>query len=204
MSDPITNPAILFKMALRNAGSNAQGPEHFTYRVKALNATAALQENTFSTTEKIVRPGSVNAPEYETTYFVAVSPAGDPSLYDYNWDSTLSIKAYGTIYWNDVVVAGHQETKLTEVTGGWAFADRHVRIISRTVNYGASGFSYGHLWVTQASDNHHPGCCSFTYYAPSSWVPISFADKRAFGENTQATLTVGGGTWGLTLFVEYN
>jgi hypothetical protein len=126
------------------------------------------------------------------------------STSDEDWDSSYSVKAYSTYYWDKYKSTnGDGFKKLTKVTGGWTISDNKVSITSREVRYGASGGAlrddgtHGGS-VIQDSGPLYPSSNSFSYDAPKNWKPVSDW-ASTIGVNTKATLKLGTETWTLKL-----
>ncbi|MBY0085790.1 hypothetical protein [Brevibacillus brevis] len=121
---------------------------------------------------------------------------------DEKWDSSYSVKAYSTYYFDRYYDQnGLPYRDLTKVSGGWVIDDSSVAVTNKEVWFGASG---GALrtdgtaggTVIQDSPHYFPTSLSFSYSAPSSWRPVADS-ASSIGVTTKATLKRNTSTWTL-------
>ncbi len=212
---PITNPATLFYDAQHGISAVAHSPFHLSAAMinqRGKNVSRQFGVQTFSTTQIVKKVQLSNGikQDYVTTGFAVANTGSDPSYNNTNWDSTGAVEAYGTIYWDNVISQGRNETLLSKVTGGWNNNDNLITLQNPTVNFGEEGVSLRSSGGTYNTSNQYidglrPFSWPFTYYAPSSWHAIETPPVfRIFGQYTSVTLVRGSSSWSLTLTDEYN
>ncbi|MGN7471701.1 hypothetical protein [Brevibacillus sp. SAFN-007a] len=121
---------------------------------------------------------------------------------DEKWDSSYSVQAYSTYYFDRYYDQNNLAyKKLTSVSGGWNIDDSSVAITAREVWFGASGGSLQDNGtaggsVIQESPHYKPTSNSFSYNAPTHWKPVAdFAS--VVGVTTKASLKRNSSTWTL-------
>ncbi|USG65935.1 hypothetical protein NDK47_00835 [Brevibacillus ruminantium] len=205
--------SALFEMAKNNITEYKEPP----------NARATLSKDgnvqnvrVYQTTKRLKTERNIASGDqkdsYVTYYFYGVpkeaidneSISTFGSTSDDDFDSSYSVQAYSTYFWDRYKdTNGNGYKKLTKVTGGWTIHDNKVSITNREVKYGASGGSlrddgtHGGS-VIQDSGILKPTSNSFSYNAPTSWKPV-FEGAGTIGVNTTATLKLGSETWTLRL-----
>lgn len=86
------------------------------------------------------------------------------SKYEEDCDSTLSVKAYTTIFYDRKTENQREYVRLTKVTGGFDIMDRNVVVESQQLSYGQ-----GSAFDTPQSATKTPTTWSWSYTTPSSW-----------------------------------
>lgn len=133
--------------------------------------------------------------EYATTFF-AVVPLGSGQENDHGYDSSISVKAYSTIYWS----INDGKHLLTRVSGGWTILDSLVSISNRSVTMSTNGWlklgsPTGYI---QQVTTKYPTGNTFDYTTPTSWVPVTMTGgtpKCSLGASQQVTLHRTTETW---------
>lgn len=121
-------------------------------------------------------------------------PSGDIS------DSTYSVKAYNTIYWQKTQGTKGTAYKLTKVTGGWRIVDNTVSVSNCMLRYGCTGFGTNDPTTTQRKEiasvsNNFSRSTGFTEYI--------YQEGGVMGANMTLTLERGSSSvW--TLYAENN
>lgn len=98
----------------------------------------------------------------------------DASKSDSKWDSTIGVKAYSTVYYdNKTDPRGSKHWDMSKVKGGWKVTDNRYSLSGMKVTYGQNGWSY---WkggvVTGQVSTKYPKGTTFSYTVPSSWKPV--------------------------------
>ena len=84
--------------------------------------------------------------------------------YEEEYDNTLSVKLYTTIYYTRKVESGKDYIKLTRVTGGITDIDSFISVTKQVVTLGCFSRAVGNQRQT-----FYPTSSSFSYNAPSTW-----------------------------------
>lgn len=178
-----------------------------------LQFEASLEENSKSNKEKIElkatsqllkqtkKSDGTTISTYTTTIFTqdvsknigVLSQGSNRDL----WDGSLSVRAYSTYTFDRYEANGYVYHDILSCSGGWQRSDSTVGMSNRIVTYGASGPRYSNDAFVQQSNTAYPSGNTFSYTAPSSWVPV----KTSFsvGVSTWVTLSKGGSVWTLKL-----
>jgi len=190
---------------------NREVEKNFVAKV-VLQSTDGLENGTVQTysTSQLLKVSEVNGDKietYATTTFYDIS-----DLYNGNfqtndssnkskYDSSISVRAYSTVYYTTSSIDGEDYTDLTKVSGGWTILDSTVSLSNRKVNFGATGWAKSGVGYVQQTSYNNPTSNSFSYSAPSSWAPISVVSTgRIFGVTTWVTLKRGtNSVWELQL-----
>lgn len=135
---------------------------------------------------------------FATTYFADVKSSYLEDQYREQWDGSLSVRAYSTVYYSIISNQGINYYKLSKVTGGWYKADNTVSLSNRQVTISNQGFILGG-GISNTILYKYPTSNSFSYLCPSSWPPVAAYTNYFPGCITSVTLTRGGGSWVLQL-----
>ena len=124
--------------------------------------------------------------------------------YEEEFDSTLSVKIYTTLYYDRKTENNTSYVLLTKVTGGTNFYDSHVTLVNQLVRYGCDGRLSPFQEVTQ-----RPTANPWSYTTPSSWNYVSEAENiTTIGAYYEVELTRGNpnSSWihGLSNFLVLN
>ncbi len=127
--------------------------------------------------------------------------------YNMTKDSTYSVRAYSTIYWNeyedqDEILYGNLE----KVIGGWQILDSRVYLSNRHVINGQYGWTMTNRYK-QYSQNKYPSSNTYSYTTPSSWLPVKFnpsAPPMELGSTSNVTITFGSNSWSFQFTNNYN
>ncbi|MDE8563289.1 hypothetical protein PNH38_05235 [Anoxybacillus rupiensis] len=144
-----------------------------------------LNVETFETSQLLetreYEDGSVEKDYAITTFAIANEPTNTLSTVSdeggsqnrYKWDSTLGVKAYSTVYYSIVSdPRGSKHWDITSVSGGWQIEDNTYILSGMKVVIGQNGWSYWGGIVTAQSVTKYPSSRTYSYTAPSSWVPV--------------------------------
>lgn len=162
--------------------------------------------------QQIEKDGSITTEVAETSIIDLNDPVnqnavtwtpGSGNKTNEDWDTSLSVKAYSTIYYKYVTPSsgGKIGVLLTSATGGWTISDASVSISNRSVtlgcNGGVSAYSGGGTVANQTLQ-YYPSGNTFSY----STNFTKYVETDAFstvGCNTQCTLKRGtSSTWTLS------
>lgn len=140
----IKNNDVLFDRAVK--GLTDKDGDNFIPKAILVNDQTGEENSleTISTTQlaKIEKLSNDTVKKsYVTTSFVALSYDG--SQYKSKYDGSQSVKAYSTIYWDEVNYSGDPITyiDLISVDGGWTTSNS-VSVQNRKVRLGQAGFTY--------------------------------------------------------------
>lgn len=130
----------------------------------------------------------------------AIAPArAGGSTYKYDYDSTVSVKAYSTIYYSTKVSGGLTYYCLTSASGGYTILDSSVAVTSQSVHCVETGLNTSSFTI----DKH-----SYANPSSNSWSTstgfsdyIYLTDYGLFGAKYTLNLkrTSGSSTWSFTL-----
>lgn len=113
-------------------------------------------------------------------------------------DSSISVKAYTTIYVEAKDVNGTEHLRLTRTTGGWNILDSSVTLSDRHVTYGTSGASLSQdQSITRAILAN-----TFDIKPPKPFKFVNSELQYVIGSTSTATLTRGKTTWKLELVLK--
>lgn len=89
------------------------------------------------------------------------------------YDSSVSIEATLTIYYDRTTYREQSYVMLTQVVGGYRKLDRQVRVNYQYLTVGATGFPLnGGTPVTQNQEQNYESATAWTYTPPSTWEYI--------------------------------
>lgn len=165
------------------------------------NTKASIPVYTYSATQllKIEETKGFRTEHYATTGYLLTDDAGH--YYDYEWDSSYAIKAYGTIYWNKTYDPnGVAYYDLEKVDGGWHIADGTCTLSNRDVVLLQSGWVYGSGYREYRTVKY-PSRMTYTYDAPSNWEPVSDSAQYLVGQRSYTKINRGSHSWDLYLEV---
>lgn len=112
---------------------------------------------------------------------------------DEKWDSSISVRAYSTIYWSYVGT----KLKLDYVTGGWENQDSSIGIKDRYVILAQTDAGFLNQWIDGYLSQNN-----YTWYALSGWQPVQNTGGTTVGSTEEANiyeLINPSSTWGLYL-----
>lgn len=149
--------------------------------------------------------GEINTLYVTTSFFVVIDDGGGgggtnppsytDSQYTSDWDGSIGVKAYSTIYYNVLNINSREYTEIVKVTGGWTVTDYLLSIESKTVKIGQSNIYTG----TQVINYNNVGN-TFTFYRPSYWQPVETNFDYQIGAITKCTIVRGPlSSWELVL-----
>lgn len=215
-TEPITDLDILYERAENGISDK---------REKMINTKAVLQKigsNKLSEIDIVQTTQCIKITEedkgqkqtsYATTIFASIPNL--PSLlksydeydYDEDEDSTYSVRAYSTIYWNEYedqyeILYGNLE----KVIGGWQILDSRVYLSNRHVINGQCGWTMTNRYK-EYSQNKYPSSNTYSYTTPSSWLPVKFnpsAPPMELGSTSNVTITFGSNSWSFQFTNNYN
>ena len=203
-SAEIKDVKILFSRA--NSGISDIANEKGIKSAKITNLSSGEEKNieTKSTTQLLKRKKSKNGAitnNYATTSFATIknSDLNVMSLlrnkYDYaTEDRSYSVRAYSTIYWDEVVSDGITYYTLDHVSGGWSILDSQATISNRFVRLGQNGWVYGYGWKQQYTPWMSVSSI-YTKYAYTSWSPVSSTSTNFVGGSQRCIITQQGSSW---------
>lgn len=140
---------------------------------------------------------SISATVFSDIYFNTnsnyIQPLAD--IGDDKYDSTYGVRAYSRVYYTTFTDRNLTWVNLTKVTGGWNVYDSSIKLSSRRVRYGSSGWP----GVVQ-SYTKYPSSNSYTYTLPSSTKPVALTGGYTIGTNSYVQLKRGtSSSWTLYL-----
>lgn len=200
----IKDKQVLFERAKK--GITDLNDDKILTRGKLINVRTGKDEpaRIYTTTQLLkveTLPNGSKQSSYVTTGFV-VSPLDYAQYYDYNWDSTYSVKAYGTIYWNWWYDPnGVSYFDLAKVDGGWSIADSTCSLSGQYAIVAENGWVYESGYHQQTTTKY-PSGLTFAYSAPSTWEPVSSSGNYQVGQTTYTRINRGGSAWDLWLEVQ--
>ncbi|NEW04644.1 hypothetical protein GK047_01215 [Paenibacillus sp. SYP-B3998] len=121
-----------------------------------------------------------------------------------DWDKTISVRVYSTIYVERTSENGRDYWRLTSATGGFANSDPVVAVTNKVVRMGTTGL-HG-VTPVQQSQTFNPPFDTFSYTAPSNWTSVdtaksgSVARDPVVGVTLECKLSGYGSNWTLTPF----
>lgn len=130
---------------------------------------------------------------------VARSTGG--SQYEYLWDTSITVKAYSTVYYSYVTIGGKKYCKMLRTSGGYTNSGNGVYVTSQKVTLAQIG-SADTGGGQQASTTYTIGnkTTSWTRYPLASWRPVStHASPCKIVASTAISLSRGGSSWSFTL-----
>lgn len=203
----IKDKTILFDRAVKQISDiQEQGIKAEAYLVNSSTRNIEIVK-TFKTTQflkSVVFPDGSKQESYATTAFALsgydgyyTPPAG--------WDRTIGVKAYSTIYWNYYYnPQGVKYFKLEHADGGWQIYDNRLSLTNKTVLFGMSGSPMsGSSWGQ--SKYYYPTSTTYSYSAPSSFIPIRYMPAASIGDTMSCTVNSGGGSsWNFSFVNSYS
>ena len=123
-----------------------------------------------------------------------ISTLGTGSFDDNQTDTTVSVRAYSTIYFETKKTDGVDYMRLTRTKGGWTILDNQVSVSNRTVAYGTNGMNV----TTQTRTSNISGNTFDITVNPAFKYVITATDHKV-GATTTAKLTRGSRSWTLRL-----
>ncbi len=108
---------------------------------------------------KKVKNGDTTVEEYSVTFLSDITPMSSGTISDEQWDDSLSVRAYSTIYFTKA--SGPDTIILNRCTGGWQISDKTVNVSGRLVRYGTAGI--GPTGYVQQSQEKNPTTNTFDY-----------------------------------------
>lgn len=123
-----------------------------------------------------------------------ISTLGTGSFEDDATDSTISVRAYSTIYFETKKTNGVDYMRLTRTKGGWTILDNQVSLSNKTVTYGTNGMNV----ATQTRTSNISGKTYDITVDPAFKYVITATDHKV-GATTSAKLTRGSKSWTLRL-----
>lgn len=97
----------------------------------------------------------------------------DGLKYDTKYDTSYSVKAYSTFYYNKYYADGQLHIDMIgTASGGWDIQDYAVRIDNQIVKVGQEGPSRMGCSYCNDPITAYPSGTSWSYSAPSSWVDL--------------------------------
>ncbi|GLB62104.1 hypothetical protein [Cytobacillus sp. NCCP-133] len=223
--EPTSNIDDLYKMAIEKKGflkddelkKFSKKEAYLESKEKGKNAKVDKVKLNIASTSELIEVYEDNGEKHEVfsvTEFALVSNKdlaetdsdygvlGSETDYGEKWDSSISVKAYSTNYYNRSSADGANSCiDLSSVTGGWTRSDSSVSIGTKTVNYGQTGTRCDYIGsVTQKSGNKYPSSNSYSYAVLSSWVPVTIEPtSTVVGQSSTAELTRNSSKWTLSL-----
>lgn len=200
----IKDKPVLFERAKK--GITDLDDEKIVTRGQLLNKrTGKAEPARIYTTTQLLRveklPNGARKSSYATTGFV-VAALDHAHYYDYEWDSTFAVKAYGTIYWDWWYdPSGNAYYDLVKVDGGWSIADSTCSLSNKYVDIIQAGWPYGKAYIQQKATKY-PSGLTFAYSVPSNWEPVAEVHRYQVGITTYTRINRGGASWDLWLEVQ--
>ena len=163
--------------------------------------------HTINTKQKKYEDSTIENPTFEPLYDSTLStivigigggggntyPTYDESHYISGWDGSIGVKAYSTVYWDNITIGDNSYIDIVYVDGGWTVYDMqlsiepvYVYIAQKDLQYSQS-LTYNNVQTV------------YEYGTPPSWNPISSYSDHVFGLKTHCKIIRGGSTWYLTL-----
>ncbi|MFC4768560.1 hypothetical protein [Effusibacillus consociatus] len=125
----------------------------------------------------------------------------DQSQSSGQWDESISVYAYSTIYWNKY---NTDYFDLQKVDGGWSIQDSQMGVKDKRVRLAASGYKDYPAGYAEQYKDYYPSGLTYSYFAPSEWVPInSKATPRVFGMIAYCTIFDYTTSWNFTFKNQY-
>ncbi|MEJ8543955.1 hypothetical protein [Brevibacillus borstelensis] len=196
----ITDLNVLYELAKQGRGELKTGTSGTVQliRVDPNYSDETLPIKVFETSQLLQVAENNKGDRIETFAVTKLAiAASDSSKYDSDWDKTMGVKGYSTIYVDKVYDSrGYLHYKLVSAEGAWEISDTQYSLSNRKVTLGASGFSYFGSTVGQKKD-FKPTSNDFNYSAPTTWLPIS---SGPIGATMKVTITRknSGATWDFT------
>lgn len=123
-----------------------------------------------------------------------ISTLGTGQIDDDQTDTTVSVRAYSTIYVETTTTNGVDYMRLTRTRGGWTILDNQVSVSNKTVAYGTNGMNV----TTQTRTANISGMTFDITVSPAFKYVITATDHKV-GATSTAKLTRGGSSWTLRL-----
>jgi hypothetical protein len=156
---------------------------------------------TYSTTQRLKvekHADGTTKETFATTTFAAVGY--DSNQFGEGWDDSVGVHGYSTIYW-DRYNTVYFDIRL--VNGGWEIQDGQLGIKNKKVVYGANGYDQNGGYQNTQSKTEYPSTFTYTYTAPSAWVPINSKAQRTFGMTGSCTVFDATTSWSFSFRNQY-
>jgi hypothetical protein len=183
LSDVTENTVNFDGQVIKNIGDKKENNH-----IKTYTTTQKLKVEKLYTGETVEH--------YATTKIALIN--SDGSQYGEQYDESVGVKAYSTIYWNYTTVNNITYTKLVSATGGWTIEDSQLYVTGKRVRLGATGMSPNRTYTEQYQD-FYPSGTTFSYNANTSWYPIQNDGFDKVGASSFCTVNDISSSWQLTL-----
>ncbi|WP_129692174.1 hypothetical protein [Gottfriedia acidiceleris] len=178
---------------------------------------ANVSRKYYQTTQllEVKKEGETTTKYFATTTFAVVQGQDTPenqigtlassSDYDYKWDSSLAVKAYSTIYFENKYDSSNvKHYDMTSVTGGWSYDGSGNYVLSgRHVRFGQVGPSSFGGTSTQIK-NYYPTGNTWSYTVPSTWYGVVATKYTTCGVNSWINISRGTSSWSLEFLHSVN
>ncbi|ATW26326.1 hypothetical protein [Candidatus Formimonas warabiya] len=115
---------------------------------------------------------------------------------DEDGDSTGSVLAYSTVYWNTVTDSlDNTGYLLTKVNGGWQIQDAQVSLSNRTVQYYCSGMTIDSGPSVKQKYTQTPTANAYAYNTGFTKYVVKWQGSASIGMTSTVKLTRGTANW---------
>jgi len=180
----------------------SNGAYTFTLKEKVKQVTRSNGTATIKKTTYAIIPITDEARSHLPEYIGELRSSGGNNT-KYGTDSTGTVDAYVTVYYDTTTINEKEYVYLTKISGGCS-ADGSGSIISGGITVSGHSVTYGQTGIGTAgkgkaqNTSHNIGNSnrSFNITPPSSWIPVAAESQiAAVGANYIITLTRGSGSW---------
>lgn len=122
------------------------------------------------------------------------------TTYGEKWDTSVGVKAYHTIYWQEETINQFNTADMTRVTGSWLISDPYLSIKDQSVRVIQNGYDPNR--GTSVNQELSRTDFSFDYTTDiASWSPVilwNSGKPAAVGVIQNCTIYENGSSWNLT------
>jgi hypothetical protein len=195
----ITDINVLYEKAKNGETDYPVASASQDQEIKDENNGKTLSVKKSETTQhlKTKKQGDRITNQYATTVFMTAATTPH-TTYGEKWDSSIGVKAYHTMYWQEEIINSINTVDMNRVTGSWLISDPYLSVSNQSVRVVQNGYKPDGWPVTQEVTRYD---FSFDYTDIASWSPLIYGNSglpAAVGVVQSCTVYDSSSSWSFT------